>query len=361
MKIGILTFHNTLNYGSFLQTLGLYNAIKIIGYDCDIIDYKCDAIEKSEFPDFKLEGLHPKKILKYFLCTKKLKQKYDCFQFDLKHYVTLSNRYFKNTIADVNNEYDYFLVGSDILWDLKLTNNDFAYFLDFVNSSKKKYSFSTSIGGEWDKETVNMVRPLINDFQRISIREKTSAQWMKKEFKDVSIEEVCDPTMLCDQAYWNKLADAGRLKIKGKYILVYFPTDELIKDAKDYSNKKKLKIICIGLNYKYRGMKHVLPPSVADWLQLVRGAEAVFTGSYHGILFSLYFNKKLYIYYRSNKGHNVRVSDIIELFNLEDGCKYSMMNIDKPLDYVYINRKLEELRNDSYSVLKEYWEGDENK
>ena len=41
MKIGILTFHDTTNFGSLLQTYGLYKKISDFGYDCDIINQYC--------------------------------------------------------------------------------------------------------------------------------------------------------------------------------------------------------------------------------------------------------------------------------------------------------------------------------
>lgn len=47
-KIGILTFHRTTNFGSLLQTYGLFKKIENLGYDCEIIDYRCPAVEKEK-------------------------------------------------------------------------------------------------------------------------------------------------------------------------------------------------------------------------------------------------------------------------------------------------------------------------
>lgn len=47
-KIGIITFHRTTNFGSLLQTYGLYKKIELLGKTPEIIDYRCDEIESRE-------------------------------------------------------------------------------------------------------------------------------------------------------------------------------------------------------------------------------------------------------------------------------------------------------------------------
>lgn len=50
MKIGLLTFHDTTNFGSLLQTFGLYKKILDLGYDIEVVDYQCKSIMKREIP-----------------------------------------------------------------------------------------------------------------------------------------------------------------------------------------------------------------------------------------------------------------------------------------------------------------------
>ena len=51
MKIGLLTIHNTQNYGSLLQTYSTYKALHKLGLDIDLIDYRNDAITRREKPN----------------------------------------------------------------------------------------------------------------------------------------------------------------------------------------------------------------------------------------------------------------------------------------------------------------------
>ena len=39
-KVGILTFHDEPNYGAFLQTYALSEAVKKMGFDVEIIDLR---------------------------------------------------------------------------------------------------------------------------------------------------------------------------------------------------------------------------------------------------------------------------------------------------------------------------------
>ena len=47
-RIGLLTFHDTTNFGSWLQTYALYEKVRQLGYNAEIIDYRCKGIELRE-------------------------------------------------------------------------------------------------------------------------------------------------------------------------------------------------------------------------------------------------------------------------------------------------------------------------
>lgn len=47
MKVGILTFHNAINYGAVLQAYALQQTVVALGAECEIIDYRCPAVEKQ--------------------------------------------------------------------------------------------------------------------------------------------------------------------------------------------------------------------------------------------------------------------------------------------------------------------------
>lgn len=343
-----------MNYGSFLQALGTYNAVIGLGHDCEIVDYECKAIENSEFSVLRKRKFSLKSIPRYFLITKKQKRKYDHFRKDLYAYMNVSERFTRDTIKNADNIFDAFLVGSDILWDLKLTNYDLTYFLDFTSNHIKKYAFSTSIGGRWSKSDTDMIKKLLRHFQKISLREETSAKWLQELLPEKRIYSVCDPTMLCDPTYWNTLADMGD-RLRGRYVLIYFKTDEILKDAKEYAKYHACKVVCVGFKMFDLRVKYVIPKSIGDFLSLIRGAEAIFTGSYHGFLFSLYFNRQVFIYFRDIVGHNIRLSDVMKRLDIEKSCTYSL-GYSNEINYTDVNKKIEEWRSYSLDVLRRYWD-----
>ena len=59
-KIGIITYHNAINYGAALQTYALNKYINNMGYACETINYNCDKINQS----YKLINLKQKSIIK---------------------------------------------------------------------------------------------------------------------------------------------------------------------------------------------------------------------------------------------------------------------------------------------------------
>lgn len=76
MKIGLITFHDTTNFGSLLQTYGLYKKVQELGYNIDVIDYQCESIVRREVPQ-KFNLLQsPRGIMKDILIGSVIRLKY---------------------------------------------------------------------------------------------------------------------------------------------------------------------------------------------------------------------------------------------------------------------------------------------
>lgn len=76
MKIGLLTFHDTNNFGSYLQAYGLYKKIEDLGYKCDVVDYQCESIIEREIPKPFNFTLNPKKLIIEILLMPNVRKKY---------------------------------------------------------------------------------------------------------------------------------------------------------------------------------------------------------------------------------------------------------------------------------------------
>lgn len=63
MEIALLTFHDTTNFGSFLQTYGLFKTLEKMGVDCEVLNYECEAIKRKKYKSMLSE------VNKYFKLT----------------------------------------------------------------------------------------------------------------------------------------------------------------------------------------------------------------------------------------------------------------------------------------------------
>lgn len=347
MKIGILTFQATNNFGAYLHTIALYKKVSELGYDCEIIDYKSPELIRRESKDFKPD-LSLKKIISYLLFGRDLKSKYRVLQNELRTYCILSPEYTPETIKIANDRYDSFLLGSDVVWSLRISDYDYNYFFKFVENGKKINAFSSSVG-ETDKYIDDKNLPsLLRRFSKIAVREEDAIGWVK-DISGMDASYVCDPTMLYSGEEWERIIIPQ--KYSDNYILIYFsdPQGKLERDALQYAKKHHFDVYFIDYGRPRKDMKVVRPKSLSEFLGLIKYSQALFTASYHGMLFGLYFHNELFYYNRSLKA---RMSSLAERFGIEDhnGDYYS--DSVKPIDYNTVDVKINEFRDQSLSILK---------
>jgi hypothetical protein len=357
MRIALLTFHDTTNFGSFLQTYGLFKTLESIGIDCEILNYECEAIKRKELPARRPEAWNPKKILKFLLFEPIKRNKYKSMISEVNKYFKLSKRYVRQTIMQSADEYDAFLVGSDILWGLDITEGDTTYFLDFVKDKNKKFAFSTSVGNPWNSKEKEIVAPLLDDFSQIAVREYEAVEWIQ-ELVDKRISVVCDPTMLLPKEQWRTFARQSHYYKeyqKKRYVLTYFGTKDgrLHRDAMNYAGSNDCEVWVINYGIPIRGCKNIKPTQIDEFLALVDNADAIFTASYHGMMFSIYFEKQFFYY---NDNHPSRFDSVAERLGLTFLKRSSNGTfVEKAIDYKNVSKKVDEWREQSLQVLQGYW------
>lgn len=358
MKIALLTFHDTANFGSLLQTFGLYRTLREMGFACEVLDYQCEAIRRREIPCLLPRPESFRGAVSSIVSAPILRKRYRKLSDFLKNNMEISRRYDRKNIKAAEAEYDAFLVGSDMLWGFDITGGDPTYLLDFVTDSKKKFAFSTSIGTPWNEEEKKTVRPLLNNFQHISVRESHTIPWMRAVTK-LPVRAVCDPTMLVSGDVWLTMAQKSKkdqsLK-NAKYVLTYFAENQILRlDAGTYADRHKIKVYSIRYGLPKKGIHGVRPLLLEDFLCLIKNAQAVFTASYHGMLFALYFERELFYY---NLRHPTRFNSVAEKLEITDRCgDGKKMFPEQKMDYAKINKRITAWREESLNILREYWKG----
>lgn len=344
----MLTFHRTTNFGSALQTYGLYKKIRDLGYECEVIDYRCPAIEQAESLKVEWNIKKPKEIVKNILFQPTLNKKAKNIQKFSNTHMKISQIYTPDNIKEANERYDKIIVGSDIVWGRDITNDDYTYFLDFLNNKEKKYAFASSVGYCTIREDESKLKTLLKEFSQIAVREEEAVKWVK-QVSDMDAEWVCDPTMLLSAEEWKCIIPPK--KISNNYVLVYFDNEkhECLNNAILYAKKHNKKVYFIQYGLPVRGVICKQPTSLEEFLGLLINADAVFTASYHGILFSLYFHKKFMFYTRAHKS---RVLSLARRLELEEYCGDKKGMVEKiDINYKNVDLKIKQFREESVSIL----------
>ena len=350
LKYGLITIHATRNYGSLLQTYSTYKAVQELGKDIELIDYRNEAIEEREKPISEKKINSVKDLIKRMLWGKDEALKYEGVINFLNQNTIMSKKFDKNDISNSNSLYDVFISGSDIVWGLNITGSDYTYFLDFTADDKKRISFSSSAGTKWTLEEKEKIKPLLERYDSISVREQLAADWVF-DLLNRKVDVTCDPTMLWDTQFWKKFVLPDYAP-KEKYVLIYAvnPDKKNIKDGIDYAKKQGMKAYFVNFYTPVKGTKTIRPVTVQQWITLFANADTVFSASYHGLLFSLYFERNVFFYNRGEKSRMISLSKELGIENREGIGN----NVEKdiPIDYEYVKKILEKKRSDSWEYLK---------
>lgn len=352
MKLGIITFHRAKNYGAVLQTYALNKATQDIGIDSEIIDYRENKIE-NDYSFFKEKKKILKDLINYPLKIGKWK-KFDNF---LKENVNLSKIYKSSEeLQHANESYDCFLTGSDQVFNLKMTGNDQNYFLNFVKNPLKKNSYAASFGQKeipYDKK--EEYKSLLKDFNNISIRENDAIK-IVKDLVDKEPRIDVDPSFLLSKEQWESLSE--KPKEKNKYILLFVmqKNKSIFDFTENLAKKTGYKIIFITDGYKKLiKAKHKRTVSPKQWLGYFSNAEYIVTNSFHGLAFSLIFNKNFFVELQKKPATgNSRLETILEEYSLKDRLIKEGKNdeIDKKIDWNFVNSKMNANKEKSLKYLK---------
>ena len=338
MKIGILTIHDSPNYGACLQCYALWKYLSDQGYDCEIIDLHRPGAHPDYIPSRKYRRARPvqksilkklKLLLKRSLGKKPLQRQYyneeSKIKFDAFNSLYTKSKPYNDIDEFYDNppRYDIYIAGSDQLWNPTQIYCIEPYFLTFVSGAeKKKISFSTSIGiTELTDKEKDLFKQWLSDFTAISVREK-QAKELLSSFVDREVKQVSDPTFLLPYTSWKKLANYPN--IKAKYIL-YFALhieNTILDYCKKLSIESGLPLYVMNqtqpdpIDNSYLAVKDAGP---RDFIGYIANADMVITDSFHGTVFSIIMgSKNFYTYIAANSNRGSRIEDLLNTFSLSN-------------------------------------------
>lgn len=300
MKIGILTFHHSLNCGAALQAWALQTHLRKCGHDASIVNYgkigwpckyylRCDSLRR--FIGSFYNGFFT--FFKTFAIESYRRSLYRRF---MREQMELRGVVRKSGIGDRG--YTHMIVGSDQVWHPVINEGDDAYFLSNVPDGVKRISYAPSFGvDEFDSALERKMREWLLRFDALSVREPQGAAIVKRLCgREAAV--VCDPTLLLERADYEAVERKPRFSLPEKYIAVYtvcgHPWAE--KAALELGEKMRLPVMHLPGGQLARWYlpgkaKRITALGPAEWLWFMHHAEYVVTNSFHGTVFSMMFHK----------------------------------------------------------------------
>ena len=365
-RVAIMTWYTYMNYGSALQAYAIKHAINKLGYYADFVNYNPSLVawEKKPFSFVTLFGSG-----KAYFRDLMVKPNFSSLDADREQlYLDFRNSYFTETepvqrpqeLHTLNGKYDAFVCGSDQIWSPLCF--DPSYFLDFVDSDKKKVAYAPSVGVETiaDRDIKRYMESLLKGFDHLSCREDVGAKLIEL-LSSKRCEHVLDPTLLLNEEEWSRLANKNFDVGNRKYCLAYFLGESKTNWhlAKTIAKRKCLDLILIPVSGRdFKKQEAITSPiGPTEFLTLLQNADYVCTDSYHGLLFSINFKKDFSIFnrfsYKDSRCQNSRIDSCLKMFNLgwrkvESESDFS----DESIDYGAMNTYIEQERVHSLDYLR---------
>lgn len=359
MDIKIITCHYAYNYGAVLQTYALCKFLAVQGNDAKVINYRPWYYKGSTKTKNKLK-LALRKVIRIPDNYKSEKVFYGF----LKEYVPMTVEYKTyEEIEKSESEADLFIAGSDQIWNFNLPNGkDDVFYLDFVQKGIKA-SYAASLGMDSLKdEQLNFLKKKLAQFDYVSLREKSAKEIL--ETADLQgIQVVSDPVYLLEQNEWRSLSKRPHSLPNGKYILIYAfnRQKKIFEFGKELARKYGYKVLSVNtfwedvLNKTDHYYWNCKPE---EFIYLISHAECVVTNSFHGLSFSMIFNRPVILFEKDDKG-NSRMNDLIDVLGAHE-VKDRMVKeqvIIPQINFNDINRNIKNYRERSIRYLNLLMQG----
>ena len=312
MKVCIATFHHESHPGAVLQAYALAKTIGELGHSPELLRYQRPV---REFNPNKLRH----RILRVLTQATLRDSIYASFRIQ---YFEKTPQKYQSYAGIVSNppDADVYICGSDQIWNPSLLRGnhfDPAYFLQFGREDIARVSYAASFGGyRPDPTDCDLLRNYLENFQHISVREP--------------------------------------------HVLVYALqfSEELLKTSRMIAARMKKPLWTHGgpwVPWKVEGNRKQERGPI-EWLEMINGAAAVVTNSFHGVVFGLLLRKRVIFVPLTGalKARNERILHLLDLLGIADlVIADSHSNVlQKEIPWDSVNARMAEYRADSLEFLR---------
>lgn len=357
-KVAIVNRTNLKNYGSVLQVYALCETVGNLGYDAEII-WEQGNISKNY--DFRIRKIistgfkllrHPKLISDTFSSVKYVQQhvisEKTIQMFDSFVNIHVKRKFYPTKLMNkhkVGQLYDKFICGSDQVWSTTTTYVDPLMYLQFAPEDKR-IAYAPSLGRNYIPDyNARQIRRYINQIPWVSVREDTGKKLIKQlTGRDVPV--VVDPTFLLPVSSWDRIKIDP--KVDETYILCYFlntPTKQTQEKILEYIKDNNKTVIALNSRLEFIESKvRVEYPDCGpqEFIGYISKADCIFTDSYHGMLFSIIYQRQFWSIEREygRFDQSSRQISVLKMLGLEERYRRKDDLItDQIIEYTEVEEK----------------------
>jgi len=349
-RIGIHTIIDYVNYGNRLQNYAAQEILKSLGYEVEsVINYPTKPIEKGLAFTLKrivnALKLNPVTLIQKAwekVSDRKKKSLYEaCQRAKAKSFKAFSDKYIvesdftlrlNNIPENLNERYDFVVVGSDQIWNPNIRYGSPLDFLSYVSPEKRialAPSFGVSIIPEEFRERY---ANFLNDMAFLSVREEKGAELIQN-LCGRKTEVLVDPTLVLKSEDWLKIATPAKNKPAKKYLLTYFigaVSNNRLAVLKNMAKTNNLELVM--MNSLHDTDRYAADP--AEFLDYIRSASLVCTDSFHCIIFSMHFQSPFVVFDREGKSAPMgsRIDTLLGKFKFEGRKQHLLEKSGKYFD-----------------------------
>lgn len=355
MKIGILTYHRSHNYGALLQAIALRKVLADMGHQVTYIDY-WPAYHRQMYAAFSIRWMMSRGgMRKQCAYLKTCMTNYSVRKKRIKALNSFISKFIIPYTSSLEEKYDLVIHGSDQIWRKQPEINTYnpVYFGKNNIRAEKHVSYAASMGilpnCNADK---NKLKELLSNLDCISVREQDLLELVKDLGYQATHIDL-DPTLLLTSTDWVEMFELKKRKQDQKYALYYKIKDSFdINALQQFVRSKGLTLKVI--NSKALGQEtdeQIMTADPVQFLNLLYNADFVFTSSFHGLAFSLLFHKPFMASFTNNAG---RAASLLNALDLSDHLIQPQLVIPahiSEIDYDLVDSKLHNMRLSSIKYL----------
>jgi hypothetical protein len=346
VKVGVLTFHRCINYGSYWQARCLVEGLRALGHDAELLDHDDPGIRSAEWRN-AYQPQRPARSLKADLKRFGVKTRKFLAAFEQ---LPESPRFALDRPGDAG-AYDAVVIGSDEVWNFRHPwyGSKRIFFGEGLRTGRL-ISYAASFGNhDADHGIDSFWSDRLARFDFLSVRDENSR-------RIVQAGTGRDPAMVLDPCLQFPPPAVSSVDEPQPYLAVYgnnFP-DWFAAALRDWAQASGRRLVSIGYRNAWADEQRI-EAGPDEFSALIAGADAVATNFFHGCVFAIHHRRPFVSApsaYRFNKIRDLTQSLGAERHVVGPGTPadtYAAL-LGEPLD-PEIERRITALRGQSSAFL----------